>query len=124
MWPPNHNYQTFTASSFGASASDNCGGPGVNVVYIVSVTSDEVENGNGDGNTLNDIVIAPDCKSVQLRAERQNNGDGRVYTIVFGATDSSGNVTTGTVKVTVPKSQNGAGAVDSGPQYGKTCPSP
>ena len=26
-------------------------------IYIVKVTSDEVENGNGDGNTLNDIVI-------------------------------------------------------------------
>ncbi len=122
MWPPNHNYQTFTAASFGATAGDACGGVSSGGIYIVSVTSDEVENGNGDGNTLNDIVIAADCKSVQLRAERQNNGDGRVYTIVFGVTDSSGNVTTGSVTVTVPKSQNGAGAVNSGPQYGKTCP--
>ena len=123
MWPPNHNYQTFTAASFGATAGDACGGTGSGIV-IVSVTSDEVENGDGDGNTLNDIVIAADCKSVQLRAERQNNGDGRVYTIVFGVTDSSGNQTTGSVTVTVPKSQNGAGAVDSGPKYGKTCPGP
>ena len=47
-------------------------------MVIDKVTSDEIENGNGDGNTMNDIVIAGDCKSVQLRSEREGNGDGRV----------------------------------------------
>jgi hypothetical protein len=124
LWPPNHVYHTFSASSFGASAGDACGGTGVNGIYIVSVTSDEIENGNGDGNTFNDIVIAADCKSVNLRAERQGSGDGRVYTILFAVKDSSGNVTTTAVTVTVPKSQNGAGAVDSGPHYvvNSSCP--
>jgi hypothetical protein len=66
--------------------------------------------------SINDILIATDCKSVQLRSERMGNGNGRVYTITFKVTDSSGNVSTATAKVTVPHSQNGAGAVDDGAQ--------
>ncbi|MGH9969960.1 MAG: hypothetical protein ACREBG_19500, partial [Pyrinomonadaceae bacterium] len=63
----------------------------------------------------NDIVIATDCKSVQLRSERMGNGNGRVYTITFKVTDASGNVSKATAKVTVPHSQNGSAAVDDGP---------
>ena len=47
----------------------------------------------GDGSTLNDIIIAADCKSVQLRSERDGDGDGRVYTITFNVCDASGNFT-------------------------------
>ena len=84
---------------------------------IASVSSDEPDNSGGDGNTINDIVIAGDCKSVQLRSERMGGGNGRVYTITFKVTDSSGNVSTATAKVTVPHSQNGAAAVDDGPAH-------
>src|SRR5262249_43821691 len=99
------------------SVSDNCDTIAVNSVVITKVTSDEPENTAGDGNTLNDIVIAGDCKSVQLRSERIGSANGRVYTITFRVTDSKGNSTTATAKVTVSKSQNGAGAVDDGPRY-------
>jgi hypothetical protein len=118
LWPPNHQYETIQVSDLVASASDLCD-PSVNLssVVIAKVTSDEPENSPGDGNTLNDIVIAANCKSVQLRSERKGNGDGRVYTITFKVTDSSGNSSTVTAKVTVPKSQNGSSAVDSGVQY-------
>lgn len=118
LWPPNHQYETIQVSDLVASASDLCD-PSVNLssVVIAKVTSDEPENSPGDGNTLNDIVIAANCKSVQLRSERKGNGDGRVYTITFKVTDSSGNSSTVTAKVTVPKSQNGSPAVDSGVQY-------
>ena len=81
------------------------------------MTSDEPENAAGDGNTTEDIVIAADCKSVKLRSERRGNGNGRVYTITFEVTDSSGNVGTATATVTVPRSQDGAAAVDDGPQH-------
>ena len=118
LWPPNHQYVTVQVSSLVASASDNCDASvGLSGVHISKVTSDEAENGNGDGNTLNDIVIAGDCKSVQLRSERGGGGNGRVYTITFKVTDASGNVSTATAKVTVPKSQNGSAAVDDGPHY-------
>jgi len=83
----------------------------------VIATSDEPENSLGDGDTFNDIVIGAGCKSVQLRAERVGSGNGRVYTITFKVTDSSGNSTTATAKVTVPQSQNGSPAIDDGPHY-------
>ena len=118
LWPPNHKYATFNVTDLVTSVSDNCDASvHIGSVRIASVTSDEPENGVGDGNTINDIVIANDCKSVQLRAERMGNGNGRVYTITFTVTDASGNVGTATARVTVPHSQNGSAAVNDGPHY-------
>ena len=125
LWPPNHQYETVRVSDLVTTASDNCDATlGLSSVYISQVTSDEVQNGKGDGNTLNDIVIAADCKSVQLRAEREGSGNGRVYTITFKVRDASGNTATATAKVTVPKSENGTPAIDDGPHYlvAGTCP--
>ena len=118
LWPPNHKYHTVKVTDLVASASDLCD-PSVNInsVRIAQVTSDEPDNSGGDGNTTHDIVIAADCKSVQLRSERMGGSNGRVYTITFKVTDSSGNSTTATAKVVVDHSQNGAGAVDDGPHY-------
>jgi hypothetical protein len=123
MWPPNHKYQTFQVTNFVTSVTDNCDSIGVSSVVITKVTSDEIENGNGDGNTMNDIVIAGDCKSVQLRSEREGNGNGRVYTLFFSVRDTAGNVGTGTTKVVVVHNP-GETAVDSGPHYTVTsnCP--
>ena len=118
LWPPNHQYETVQVSDLVAGAADNCDATvGLNSVYISKVTSDEAENSVGDGNTSNDIVIAADCKSVQLRSERHGGKNGRVYTITFKVRDASGNASTVTATVTVPKSQNGAPAVDDGPHY-------
>jgi len=123
MWPPNHKYQTFNVTNFVTSVFDNCGNVTVGDVRIDHVTSDETENGNGDGNTSNDIIISGDCKSVQLRSERDGGGDGRVYTIYFRLTDTHGNTTTVTAKVVVPHNP-GQAVVDSGPHYtvNGTCP--
>ncbi len=124
LWPPNHQYESIAVTDFVASASDNCD-PSVNLssVYILKITSDEPENGGGDGNTLNDIVIGATCKTAQLRAERAGNGNGRVYSITFKVQDSFGNFTTATTTVTVRKSPNQP-AVDSGTQYtvNSVCP--
>jgi uncharacterized repeat protein (TIGR01451 family) len=123
MWPPNHKYQTFSVTNFVTSVFDNCGGVTVNSVVIDHVTSDETENGNGDGNTTNDIIIASNCKSVQLRSERDGGGNGRVYTITFRLTDTHGNVTTADARVVVAHNP-GETPVDSGPHYtvNGTCP--
>jgi len=123
MWPPNHKYQTFQVTNFVTGASDNCTTLGVGDVVIEKVTSDEIENGNGDGNTINDIVIAADCRSVQLRAEREGNGNGRVYTITFKVTDASGNVGRATAQVVVAHNP-GETPVNSGVHYtvNGTCP--
>jgi hypothetical protein len=98
-----------------------------NSVVITSVHSDEAEEnpGGGDGNTLNDMIIAADCKSVQLRAERDSNLNGRVYTITFSVTDSQGNTTTATATVSVPLTSSSGSAVNGpGPGYTVTsaCP--
>ena len=125
LWPPNHSYHTISVTDFVVSASSCDGTVNLNSVVIDSVTSDEVENGNGDGNTTNDIVIACNRKSVDLRAERDGSADGRVYTITFKVTDSFGVSSTATATVTVPQSQNGSPAVDSGVHYAvtnATCP--
>jgi uncharacterized repeat protein (TIGR01451 family) len=116
MWPPNHKYHTFAVTDFVTSVTDNCDSVSVSSVVITKVTSDELENSGGDGNTLNDIVIASNCKSVQLRSERDGGGNGRVYTIFFSVKDSSNNVGTGTAKVVVQHNP-GETAVDSGPHY-------
>ncbi len=126
FWPPNHQYQTVRVTDFVLSAQDNCDTT-VNrsKVYITKITSDEAENGPGSGNTLNDIVIASDCKTAQLRAEREGGGDGRVYTIYFKVVDAAGNFGEATAKVMVPKSQNNNnGSIDSGVHYTVTssCP--
>lgn len=124
FWSPNHQYETISVAQLVASAFDNCGGNLTGNVVIAQVSSDEPDDGLGDGSTINDIVIAPDCKSVQLRAERQGGGNGRVYTITFKVSDAEGNTTTATAKVTVPKSQGNNAAIDDGPVYTKTgsCP--
>lgn len=125
--PPNHTYRSFTISDLVASASDYCdSGVDITDVVITKVTSDELEDapGSDDGSTLNDIVIAPDCKSVQLRAERNGTLNGRVYTITLKVADSANNVTTVTRQVTVPISPGVGAAIDSGPKYtvNSSCP--
>jgi hypothetical protein len=118
LFPPNHKYVTINVTDLVVSVTDPCDHTlGVGSVNISMVTSDEPDTGTGQGNTTNDIVIAPDCKSVQLRAERAGNGSGRVYTITLKVADAASNVGTATFKVTVPHSQNGAPAADDGPHF-------
>ena len=128
LWSPNHKYNTVKVTDLVASASDSCSTSlNLSSVYISKVTSDEPENINsGDGNTVKDMVIANDCKSVDLRAERDGSKNGRVYTITFKVKDAAGNEGTVSTKVTVPHSQGPKGvAVDDGPVYTVTnslCP--
>ena len=118
LWPPNHKYVSFDLSDCG-SVADNCDA-GIDIDAdgtITSITSDEVENGNGDGNTMDDMVITG-ASSFKLRKERAGGEDGRVYTVYFDIVDDALNVSSGTCTVTVPHDQgpNGA-AVDSGAAY-------
>jgi len=117
MWPPNHKYMFIPATQSVISVSDNCADLTLDDINISSVSSDEPENANGDGNTVDDIVIAEDCKSVDLRRERQGGGNGRVYTVNLEVSDDDGNVANASTFVTVPKSKNGNPAVDDGTDY-------
>ncbi|RZN42782.1 MAG: DUF11 domain-containing protein [Methanosarcinales archaeon] len=124
LWPPNHKYRTIEiAECCVISVTDICdAGVDIDDVVITSVSSDEPENvqGEGDGNTVDDIVIV-DSQTVELRAERQGDGNGRVYTVNFEVTDDSGNTETGLCTVWVPHDQDsGATAIDDGASAGYT----
>ncbi len=100
LWPPNHELRNITASIV---ASDVCDPDPV--ISLVSITSNEADDSQGDGNTTNDIqgaAFGTDDRSFQLRAERRGKGSGRIYTVAYTATDSSGNFTVATAEVLVP----------------------
>jgi hypothetical protein len=102
LWPPNH---TMHVVSRGISASDVCD---ASPIVLVTVTSDEPENGLGDGDTAPDWSVpqmGPGVFDVLVRAERSGLENGRVYTIGAVATDASGNRATSSGTVTVPHNQ-------------------
>jgi hypothetical protein len=95
LWPPNHKYVTVHAK---VKAEDNFD-PNPTVT-LVSVTSNEPDNGLGDGDLADDIVIMNDF-TFKLRAERSGGGQDRIYTITYKVTDACGNDTFATATVTV-----------------------
>jgi len=108
LWPPNHKFRTVTVMG----VTDADGNPVT--IAITNVTQDEPVMGRGSGHT------APDARnvngaSVDIRAERSGRGDGRVYHLIFTATDDQGDTCTGDVTVSVPHDRRGAPAVDSAP---------
>ncbi len=85
-----------------------------------SITSNEPDNGLGDGDTPNDIQSASAGAAdvqFQVRSERSGKGDGRTYTIVYTGLDGSGNSSQAVVTVFVPHDQ--AGAAKAGDGYNK-----
>ena len=103
LWPPNHKLAPVHATVVVADACD-----GAPVVRLVSATSDEPDDGLGDGDKPFDVqVVGPAELPVDflLRSERQGSGDGRVYTICYEAEDESGNVGAGCATVTVTHDQ-------------------
>lgn len=98
LWPANHK---LVDVSVDYTVTDNGCRP---VTCTLSVISNEPVEGLGDGNTSPDWVVVDD-HNVQLRAERSGNLSDRVYTITAQCTDSSSNVTSQSVDVTVPHNQ-------------------
>ena len=84
------------------AASDSLGP--VPVCSVTGVSSNEPQNGLGDGDTPNDWMITG-ALSVQLRAERASGGAGRTYTVALRCSDAAGNAATASTTVTVAKSQ-------------------
>lgn len=94
--PPNHKMVPVTLS---VSVSDNC--DKAPFCQIISVSSNEPENGLGDGDMAPDWEITGNL-TVNLRAERSGKGSGRVYTITVMCTDYAGNSSEEQTTVTVP----------------------
>lgn len=105
LWPPNHKLSEITAM---VVAEDNCDPM---VAYeLTSISSNEPDNGLGDGDTENDIQEADYGTadlSFLLRAERAGPLPGRKYTIIYTAEDNAGNTASDTVCVRVPHDRSG-----------------
>jgi hypothetical protein len=95
LWPPNHKLRPIRVV---VRASDACGPVSWR---ITDVTSNEPEDGLGDGSTSPDWVICGPHKTL-LRAERSGQGPGRIYTLNVEVSDESHNTTNSTVQVVVP----------------------
>lgn len=74
------------------------------VVELVGVTSTEPFDGQGDGNTEDDVETTLDGR-IFVRAERSGKGNDRVYTVTYKSTDATGNFAFGSATVTVPHDQ-------------------
>ena len=107
LWPPNHKLVpvSITATATDCDPSTTC--------RIVSVSSNESDRDH-DSNKHHDpdwIItdpgpkVSPAVLGVQLRAEREGHGSGRVYRIDVSCADAAGNTTAGYVTVTVPHDQ-------------------
>jgi hypothetical protein len=100
LWPPNHRLVPVTAT---VAVTDRCD-PAVSF-QLVSVASNEPDDGLGDGHTTGDVqgaAVGTADTSFLLRAERSGGGVGRIYTIVYRATDGSGNSSLAAAFVHVP----------------------
>jgi hypothetical protein len=98
------------------TAHDACGQP--LPVVLSSVTSSEPDDlpGPTDGHTVGDVqgtALGTADFSFQLRAESDRTGPGRIYTVKYTATDSSGEQIIASAIVSVP-SQGGGGHSTSG----------
>jgi hypothetical protein len=119
LWPPNHKYHLELCDLINIP-DDNLS------VRITSIYSDEPEDvdGNGDGNTTDDIVIEDDS-SFWVRAERQGASNGRVYGIAYVVVDQDEIITNkGIFLLGVPHSQSGDPPLDDGPGAGYIVPEP
>jgi hypothetical protein len=92
LWPPNHQLKNVAVNY---TVSSNCG---IANTEIIISSNEPVPPGDHDWEIINNHLI-------RLRAERNGNGNGRIYTIKVIVTDISGNKDTATATVTVPKSQ-------------------
>ena len=115
LWSPNHQIVPIVVMGVTDPEGDSL------TITVTGVTQDEPVTSTGSGNTSPDAVIQAGAASV--RAERANNGNGRVYRIAFTADDGNGGTCTGAVTVGVPHSQKkGLIAIDDGQIYDSTIP--
>jgi hypothetical protein len=101
LWPPNHSLVSVHATVDVTDCSPV-------TVILESVTSNEPDNGIGDGNHEPDIVGADpgtEDYDFKVRAERSGTGIGRTYTVEYRVTDAGGLETLVAATVRVPHDQ-------------------
>ncbi len=113
LWPPNHSLIPIAAT---VKVSDLCDS---NALFeLVSIKSNQLANGRGDGNTDSDIEDAAYGQAdtnFRLRAERAGSGAVRTYTVLYRARDHSGNSATAEAVVRVSHGHDGVAAVATDP---------
>jgi len=93
-------------------------------ITILSITSDEpttsIRGAGGAKKAPDAYGVGTDTASV--RAERSGKGNGRVYEIIFVATDGQGGESEGSVTVCAPRdrSKDNCECVDDGQDYDAT----
>lgn len=115
LWPPSHDLAHYRIGrDVQFIARDVCS-PGAERVQVVRISSNEAEDGVGDGHTGPDHVITDD--GFCLRAERSGlSQGGRQYLVEFEAVDRNGNrsLTPVTIAAGVAHDQRGASCDSSG----------
>ena len=100
---PNHKMRKIRAT---VEVTDTCD-PNPTVT-LVSISSNEPENGTGDGDTAPDIMNAEfgsEDYQFSVRAERAGSGNGRIYTVRYSVVDGSGNTNFAEATVSVARSK-------------------
>ncbi len=100
LWPPNHKMRAVEVAV--TVSDDRDPNP---VCQLVSISSDEPEDGTGSGDTAPDWELGPGPLQASLRAERAGDGDGRTYTLVVSCADAAGNTAEASASVVVPHDQ-------------------
>jgi len=111
LWPPNHRLVQVGVAVETADVCDAAFGQTPSVV-LTGATSSEPDDrvGPSDGNTAADIQDADVGTAdflLELRAERDGDGTGRTYVLVYEAADGAGNRAVATGSVLVPHDQGG-----------------
>lgn len=117
LWPPNHKFVNISI----AGVTDPDGDP-VTITVLAILSDEPTATDKGSGGATH----APDATGIgtgrpSVRSECSGKGDGRVYVIIFRASDDQGAESEGKVIVKVPHDQsNGCQATWSGKAYDAT----
>ena len=94
LWPPNGQ---FVAVTIAVTATDLGGEPSCRITRVGSS-----EPGKQGGAKAGPDFAITGPLTLDLRADREGKGSGRIYTMTIACTDASGNSSSGTARVTVP----------------------
>jgi hypothetical protein len=114
LWPPKHELVPMTVEGVTDPDGDSV------TIEVASIHQDEPTTGTGPDDLTPD-GFGVGTSTAQLRAERTDSGDGRVYHVAFTADDGEGGSCLGEVTVGVPHDQGkGKVPVDGGALFDST----
>jgi hypothetical protein len=90
LWPPNKKMIEIKTS---VQVQD---------IFPVSVKLESIKCNEQDTNFVQGAEIGKEDYTFFLKSDREGKGNGRIYSITYSVTDSSGNKSTATTQVKVP----------------------